>query len=148
MFQHFHASDHVVLAGLFGSQFFHGHFAVFHLHARLQAVQAGHLERFVGQIDASHVRTAARHRFRQDSAAAADVQHLFAGKAARAFLNPFQPQRIDGVQRLELAFGIPPTAGQGAELVEFSLISIDGRAVGVVNLRGHGKVQRKATLYI
>ncbi|MNW00863.1 hypothetical protein D3C71_1964130 [compost metagenome] len=106
-------------------------------------MQASHLERFVRQVDTGHVRATARHRFRQDAAAAPDVQHLFAGKAARAFLNPFQPQRIDGMQGLEFAFRVPPPAGQGAELVQFGLVGVDGGAGGVVNLRGHGRSSEK-----
>ncbi|MDT4853394.1 hypothetical protein FQZ97_876590 [compost metagenome] len=147
MFQHFHAGHHVVMAGPFGRQLFDGDLAVIHLHARFQAMQACHLQGFVGQVDAGDFRAAAGHGFGQDAAAATHVQHGLARQAARALLDPFQPQGVDGVQGLELAFGIPPAARQGTELVQFGLVGIDGGAGGVVSLRGHGRVQRKA-LYI
>ncbi|MNL56290.1 hypothetical protein D3C87_1797740 [compost metagenome] len=102
-------------------------------------MQAGDLQRLVGQVDAGDVRAAPGHRLRQDAAAATHIQHFLAGEAAGALLNPFQPQRIDGMQGLEFAFRVPPAAGQGAELVQFGLVGVDGRAVGVVNLRGHGR---------
>ncbi|MNT71263.1 hypothetical protein D3C72_2097300 [compost metagenome] len=110
-------------------------------------MQACNLQGFFSQIDAGHLGAAAGHRFGQDAAAAAHVQHLLPAKAARAFLDPFQPKRVDGVQRLELAFRVPPPAGQGAELVEFGLVGVDGCLRGVVSWRGHGRSSERR-LYI
>jgi hypothetical protein len=88
------------------------------LHPGLQRMQARHAQRLGGQVDARHVRRLARHRFGQDAAAAADVEHRLAAQAGQ-FVDPVQAQRVDLVQRAELAVRVPPAVGQITELGKF-----------------------------
>ena len=96
VFQHFHAGDHVVQAGFARGHVFGGDFFIAHLHTGFQAVQVGHLQRLVGQVYAGHLCAFSCHRFRQDAAAAADVDDVLACQRSPG-VDPFQPQRVDFV---------------------------------------------------
>ena len=74
----------------------------------------GDLQRLFGQVDALDARAQLRHRFGQDAAAAADVEHRLPFNAAMR-VDPVQAQGIDLVQRLEFAARVPPAVGQFAE---------------------------------
>src|ERR1700693_5824909 len=78
-------------------------------------MQPGDAQRLVRQVDAGDARAALRHGLGQDAAAAADVEHALAGERRMA-VDPLQAQRIDLVQRPELALRVPPAV---RELVEF-----------------------------
>ena len=57
------------------------------------------------------LRAARGHAFGQDAAAAADVEHVLAAQAGDA-VDVVEPQRIDFVQRLELARRDPTSGGR------------------------------------
>ena len=84
VFEHFHAGHDVEAARLLGRQRLGADLAVLDAaRAGLQRMQLRHLERLVGQVDAQHLGALARHRVGQDAAAAADVEHALARRAAR-----------------------------------------------------------------
>src|SRR5690606_32855993 len=74
-------------------------------------------------VDAGDGGASASHGLAEDAAAAAHVQHLLAGQAD-ALIDPVDPQRVDLVQRLELAFHVPPAVGEGFELGDFGAIDV------------------------
>ena len=82
-------------------------------------MQLRDLERLVGEIDAGDLRAALRHALGEYAAAAADVEHVFAAQRG-ASVDVIQSQRIDIVQRLEIAGGVPPVMGEFAEFGDFS----------------------------
>ncbi len=51
---------------------------------------------------------------------------FFTEQAAGAFGNIAQPQRVDAVERFELALQIPPARGDGFEFGDFSMIDVRG----------------------
>jgi hypothetical protein len=125
--EHFHAGQHLERRRLLGRQRLGGDFAVFDRRClRLHGMQLGDLQRFGRQVDAQHLRAAARHRIRQDAAAATDIEHALAGQRHER-LDPGQAQRVDLVQRAELAFRIPPPVGQFAEFGEFLRVDVAHR---------------------
>ena len=87
-------------------------------------MQLRDLERLFGEVDAGYPRAALRHAFGEYAAAAADVEHRFAAQA-RDTVDVVEPQRVDLVQRLEFAAGIPPAVRKLAEFVEFGWIYVD-----------------------
>ena len=92
-------------------------------------MQVRDAERLMRQIDALHARAEPRHRFGQDAAAAADVEHALAGEV-RVVVDPAEPDRIQFVQRLELGIRVPPAMREIAEFLEF--VGIGVRHVGAV----------------
>jgi len=135
VFQHFHARHHIEGLRLLDRQLLHRHLTVFEIvHPGLSGMQASDGQRRFAHVDAQHLRTPARHRFGQNTAAAAHVQHTLAAQRG-AFVNPVQPQRVDLVQRLEFGVGVPPAGGQRFKLGDFGGIDIgcghDGGPEGV-----------------
>jgi hypothetical protein len=65
----------------------------------------------------------ARHRLGQDAAPAAHVEHRLAAQAGQ-FVDPAQAQRVDLVQRPELAVRVPPAVGKVTELGEFLHVDV------------------------
>src|SRR5690349_22971995 len=63
------------------------------------------------------------HRLGEDSPAAADVERGFPGELCDA-VDPVQAQRIDVVQRLELAPRVPPAVRERAEFLQFLRIGV------------------------
>ncbi|MNC35393.1 hypothetical protein D3C75_838770 [compost metagenome] len=123
MLEHLQTGDHVELAGHFRSQRLGGALPVVDLHAGLQLVQARHGQRRLAHVDGCYGRAAQGHRLAEDAAAAADVEHPLAGQAD-ALVDPVDPQRVDVVQRLELAFAVPPAVGQRFELGDFGAVDV------------------------
>jgi hypothetical protein len=82
-------------------------------------VQAGHTQRLVGEIDAGHRRASFAHGFGEQAAATTDVEHALAGELALT-VDPVQAQRVDVMQRLEIAARIPPAMRKLAEFLEFA----------------------------
>src|SRR4029077_11453494 len=80
-------------------------------------------QRLFREIDTFDFCTAPRHRLGQDSAAAADVERRFSGELRDA-VDPLQAQRIDLVERLELALRIPPAVRERAEFFQFLRIGV------------------------
>jgi hypothetical protein len=78
----------------------------------------------VGQIDAHDARACLGHRFGKDAAAAANVEHRFSGESGALRCDVAETQRVDVVQRFELAGRIPPAMRQRTELGEFGRIGI------------------------
>lgn len=112
VFQHLHASDDVEALGLLGGQRLGADLAIFHAARRsLQRVQLGHLESLVGQVDAKHVATAARHGIGEDSAAAAHVKHPASCHGCNTF-DPLEAEWINFMERPEFTFQIPPPVSQ------------------------------------
>src|SRR5258706_3111033 len=97
-------------------------------------MQLGHLQRLGRQVDAEHAGPATRHRIGQDAATAAGVDDALALQLDM-LLDPAETQRIDLVQRPELAFPIPPAVRQLAELGEFLGIGVERRHAPDVNQR-------------
>jgi hypothetical protein len=81
-------------------------------------VQFGDLERLLRQVDAADGGAGAGHRFGQDAAAAADVEHLLAGQR-RQLVDPLQAQRVDLVQRPEFGIRVPPAVGEFGKFGDF-----------------------------
>ena len=134
MLEHFHAGHAVELAGLFARQIFGGDQAVIHFLPAFQQMQLRDLERFFGEVDTGYISTAHRHAFRQNAAAATDIEHAFALDADQ-FVDVIQAQRVDLVQGFEFAVRIPPACGQRTELGEFGRIDV------WVGLRSHISVR-------
>ncbi len=87
-------------------------------------MKLGDAQRLLGQVDAGHPRAAASHRLGEDAAAAADVQHVAAFEL-RMLRDPLQAQRVDLVQRAELALGIPPAVREFPEFLQLGRIGVD-----------------------
>ena len=89
-------------------------------------MQPGDAQRLARQVDASDMRRTARHRLGEDAAAAAHVQHLPAVQRRQRF-DPLEPQRVDCVQRPELAARIPPSVGHFTEFRQFARVDVAHR---------------------
>jgi hypothetical protein len=96
------------------------------LNTALQGVQLRHLQRFGAHVQSGDRRAFARHALGEDAAAAADIEDFFTEQAAGAFGDIAQPQRVDAVERFELALQIPPARGDGFEFGDFSMIDVRG----------------------
>ncbi len=88
--------------------FFNRFLNIVHLNTALQRVQLRHLQRFGAHVQPGDRRAFARHTFGEDTAAAADIEGFFTEQAAGAFGDIAQPQRVNAVERFELALQIPP----------------------------------------
>src|SRR5205085_2338122 len=89
----------------------------------LQQVKLGDAQRFLREIGARDARAARRHRLGEDAAAAADIQHALA-REPDARVDPAAAQRIDLVQRTELALRVPPAMRELAEFLEFRRVGV------------------------
>ena len=123
--QHLHAGHHVVAARLFCGQVLGCLHPVINADAGFQTVQTRDLHQLRGQIDGGHLRPFLCQRFAEQAAAAADIQH-FGTAQAGAVGHVLQTHRVQRMQRLLRAVGVPPAGGQGGELVQFGLIEIGG----------------------
>ena len=80
VFEHFHAGNHVVGGRLFGDKRFHTDAAIVQVgQALLFGVGLGYLKGFFGHVDAGGLCGFAGEGFAEDAAAAAYVEHVFAG---------------------------------------------------------------------
>src|SRR5450759_2211938 len=89
-------------------------------------MQLRHLERFFRQVDAGDRGAACGHAFGEYATAASDIKDVFSGKASCLVLNMSEAQRIDFVQRLELAVRVPPARRERTEFFQFGRIGIHG----------------------
>ena len=89
------------------------------------------------RIDSGNLCAQARQRFRDEAAAAAGIQHAEAGQRTRRqripaealgdpVAHPADPDRIHGMQRLELTLRVPPFVRYGGETPGF--LRVQGRA--------------------
>src|SRR5438132_329178 len=118
-----HAGDDVERAGMALGVVFGGGALVSHLCLALQQVQLGDAQRFLGEVDARDLGAAAGHRLGEDAPAAAHVEHPLAAEA-RALVDPVEAQRIDVVQRAELALRVPPAMGELAEFLQLCRVGV------------------------
>ena len=118
MFQHFHAGDHIVAAGLAGSHGFSRNQFIPDLHAAFQAMQVGNLQCLFRQVNSRDVSALARHGLGKDATTATDVENGLASQRGNA-VDPFQAQWIDFMQRAEFGRRIPPTMSEVTEFLEF-----------------------------
>src|SRR3954468_11438196 len=88
-------------------------------------MQLRYTQAFLAEIDPGDLGAALRHRLGEDAAAAADVEHLLAGEAGGA-VDPFQAQRVDLVQRPELALRVPPAVRELRKFVELGGVGVHG----------------------
>src|SRR5262249_16180222 len=95
---------------------------------------------FLAEVDSRHLGATARHRLGEDAAAAADVEHLLAGEASGS-VDPFQAQRVDLVQRPELALRVPPAVRELREFLEFC-------GVRVHRIRGQSPKMVTVTIFL
>jgi len=86
-------------------------------------MQAGNGQRRLAHVDPCHGSATLSHCFAENSATAADVQDLFAGQR-NVLINPVDPERIDFVERFELAFAVPPPMGEGFEFGDFGVVDV------------------------
>lgn len=80
MFEHFHAGNHVVGGRLLVGKPFHADAAVVQVgQALLSGMGLGYLKGLFGHVDAGSLCGFAGESFAEDAAAAAYVEHVFAG---------------------------------------------------------------------
>src|SRR2546428_808342 len=87
------------------------------------ADQLGDAQRFLREVDTRDLGAAAGHRFAEDAAAAAHIEHALRPEA-RALVDPVEAQRIDVVQRAELAVRVPPAMGELAEFLQLCRVGV------------------------
>ena len=126
--EHLQAGHHVKGAGVQLGKLLGGALLVVDADAGLQLVQAGDGQWRLAHVDAGHLGAALGHGLSQNAATAANVQHLLAGQAG-AFVDPVGTQRVDLVQRFELAVTVPPAACQRLEFGDFSAINVKTHGV-------------------
>ena len=113
--------------------FFRRTFQIGDFKGRFDQVKLRHFQRPFRKIDSRHRCAQPRHRFGEDAAAAADVEHFPACERRQA-VDPAQAQRVEVVQRPELALRVPPAVREFAEF----------RELGRVCVRRHGLHKQKA----
>ena len=86
-------------------------------------MQLRDLERLFGEVDARHRGAQPRHRLGEDAAAAAHVEHALA-RERREAVDPGEAQRVELVQRPELALRVPPAVRELAEFGELGGIGV------------------------
>src|SRR5207302_2020105 len=89
----------------------------------LQKMQFGDAQRLLREVDAADAGAAPGHCLGEDAAAAADIQHALPGEVSAA-VDPVEAQRIDLVQRTELALRVPPARGELAEFLELRRVDV------------------------
>jgi hypothetical protein len=129
MLKKFHARDDIESAGVRRGVFLGDRFFVAHRKLAFVQMKLGDAKRPLGSIDTGDFGAAARERFREDAAAAADVEHPCAGEG-HVLRDPLQAQRIDVVQRPKFALRIPPAVRKLVELLDFGRIDVH-RKIGV-----------------
>jgi len=77
-------------------------------------VQLGDFDRLRPEIDARDLRAASGHRFAEQPAAAAHVEHALAGEPG-TIVDVVESHGIQRVQRPELAVRVPPALRDGVE---------------------------------
>ena len=128
MFDHLHIQHHVELFPRFGQRL-GGGVAVVDVEPRLLRMDLRDGDVACCGIGTDHGRTQPRHRFRQQPAAAADVQNPQPAKRFGRFQvtvelsgdlgsDVIEPAGVEHMQRLELAVLVPPFGGHGLKLFD------------------------------
>ena len=97
--EHLHAGHQVEGRGPFLRQFLRRDRSIIHGDLGLQSMQFRHLEHRRRQVDTEDLRAGARHRFGQNAAAAADIEHLGVCQT-RSVFDILKAQGIEVVKRL------------------------------------------------
>ena len=124
MLEHLHARDHVEGPRPFGGEILRGDEAIVDVGARFHSMKHGDLEGLLGQVDAGDRRALRSHGLGEDAAAASYVHDPLAGEPSREPLDVREAQRVDLVQRPELARGVPPAMRERTEFGEFRGIEV------------------------
>src|ERR1051325_6327249 len=111
----------------------------------LQQVQLRDAQRLVGEIGARDARAARRHRLGEDAAAAAHIEHTLA-REPDALVDPVEAQRIDLVQRTDLALRVPPAMRELAEFLEYRRVGVHRAIVPKKSPAKAGLLSRAARL--
>ena len=126
VFEHFHAGDDVIASRFACGERFCCDFFVTDGNAAFQAMQVGYAQRFAGEVDAFGLGPEFGHRFGEDAAAAADVEHFLARKLGMA-VDPLEPDRVQVVQGFEFGLRIPPAMREFTEFLQFMRVGIGHR---------------------
>ncbi|SUG54809.1 Uncharacterised protein [Salmonella enterica subsp. diarizonae] len=105
---------------------------VLYLDTAFQRMQFGDLQRLKAHIQPGNGSAFARHALRQNTAAAADIEHLFTEQAAGTFGNVAQTQRVNTVQRLN-----SPSRSHQRDATASNLAFLHGQRYGVPALFRH-----------
>ncbi len=145
MFNHFHGKHHVE-ALAFSQQRLGTCRAVINRKPAVSGMEARNLDVATGRINADHLGAQPAHRLAQQAATAANINKTqtrkwlsgsrIKGKMPERHLADIgKPDRIEFMQRLELAVRVPPFAGKPGEALDFRRINA-GRAlpVGVIHI--------------
>lgn len=122
--QQFHARDHIEVLRQLARQVLRCDLTVLDVVAAFEQMQLRDLERFFREVDAGHASAALRHALGENAAAAADVDHGFVFQCDHA-VNVIEPQRVEIMQRLEFARGVPPPVREFAEFGDFAGVNVD-----------------------
>ena len=123
MLEHFKAGDDIELTGVVDSKLFGCRHSIVNFDSGFQLVQPRDLEWLFSHVDARNLCPQYSQRFRQDAAAAADIE-CPATFEIRVFSYPVEAQRVDGVQWPEFSMRIPPARRQGIELGNLGCIHV------------------------
>ncbi len=107
----------------------------------LDGMDACRLDVLLGRVDPHHIGTQPRHRFAEQSAAAADIEESQTGKrppvervarqpATNLLLDIGQPHRIEDMQNPEFSLRIPPFGGHFREFLDFRRVERRGGGGG------------------
>src|SRR5258706_897538 len=110
-------------------------------------MQLSDLERLLRKVDAGDCGAQPRHRFGEDAAAAADVEHPLAGELREA-VDPAEAQGIERMQRQELALRVPPAVRQLAEFRQLCRICVLRHKQKAPPERGFSRAVRLAYLRV
>ena len=97
-----------------------------HPGAALRGMADGDLDRGLPRVDAGDPRPAALHRFGEEAAPAAYVNHGAAAER-RPFVDEVEPRGIDVVQGAEVALRVPPAGRDSLEAVELARVDVRPR---------------------
>ncbi len=141
---HLHVEDHVERGAVLLDQGLDGRTQVADVQASFRGMGLGRADVALGGVDASDLEAQPRHGLAQQAPAAADIQQpqtlersagaSVAAEAGQGLVtDEAQPDRVEAVQRRELALRIPPVGGEAGESLDFG--DIDARALGVGHWR-------------
>ncbi len=123
--QHLHAGHDVILLRVLRGMFLNCFLNIVYLNTALRGVQPGDLQRF-GPMSSPVTVAPSRAMLSARMPPPQPTSRTFTEQAAGAFGNIAQPQRVDAVERFELALQIPPARGDGFEFGDFSMIDVRG----------------------
>ena len=121
-------------AGLPGGELLRRRPFVDHSGAALPGVADGDLDRGLARVDAGDPRPAALHRFGEEAAPAAHVEHGTAAER-RPFVDEVEPRGVDVVQGAEVSLRVPPARRDALETVELSRVEVRPRLHARLHVR-------------